>query len=149
MKPGAAEPQPLEEIPSSKSQIPNKFQAPNSKHASDLGRGAGCFGDWNLGFVWNLEFVIWNLRGRDLVYWFFRVFVLQVTPSSIPGSMGHRGLATKAGLRGRGAPFRCGRGLLYPSSNVCAGRSCEAVCTSAAAPSLPSTAMADCRARSG
>jgi hypothetical protein len=62
MKPGAAKPQPREEIPSTKSQIPNKLQAPNSKpRAAD--RFVVGLGDWNLEFVWNLELVIWNLRG--------------------------------------------------------------------------------------
>jgi hypothetical protein len=44
-----------EKIPSTKHQITNKFQAPNSKQI------VLNFGHWNLEFVWSLELVIWNL----------------------------------------------------------------------------------------
>jgi hypothetical protein len=53
-----------------KHQIPNKFQLPKfqifSLHPPSPqwgeGKGEGLFRDWNLRFVWDLGFVIWNLK---------------------------------------------------------------------------------------
>src|ERR1051326_3017874 len=44
------------QIPNSKSQENSKIQAPKEK------RRTRCFGIWSLGFVWDLEFGIWDFE---------------------------------------------------------------------------------------
>src|SRR5215471_2200288 len=50
-------------IPSSKFQVPNKFQAPNSKSSKPKGQSILKLGAWNLEFLWNLELGTWNFLG--------------------------------------------------------------------------------------